>query len=199
MPDVVEVILKGACVGQAIYNVLHFQRPNDTAFSDLAAEMEDGGAASWINKLMSMLCSDYSISSFLARATIDTTPGPQVEVPLSTTYGGTIGHSAEALPTSGLIKWLTAVGGRSGRGRSYFGPLGSSTVVDGLITGEIYTILQDIVNLTKSYFQTGGANFNGNWVFGVWSPKTTTFHAMTDGVRRQQAKTQRRRQLGVGI
>jgi hypothetical protein len=199
MPDVVEVILKGLCVGQAIYNVLHFQRPNDTDFSDLAVELEDGGAASWIEKMMSMLCADYTIASLLCRTGIDGVPGPQVEVPLAATHTGGTGLTSTFLPGSALIKWVTLTGGRSGRGRTYFGPLGSVGAVDGTVSSEVFTILQDLVNLTKARFKVGGADYNGNWQFGVWSPTTSLFHAMEDGVRRSAAKTQRRRQLGVGI
>jgi len=197
MADIAEVILKGACVGQAIYNVLHFKNNGDLAFSDLASDMQVGAPNSLLGAIMTVLCSDYTISSLLCRANIDTTPGPQVEVGLGTTLTGTGGDTAAALPASGVIKWLTAVGGRSGRGRNYFGPLPQESMADGLYT--VPDNLTGVINQMKERFTAAGVNYNGNWDFGIWSNVLSAFNPMVDGVRRVEIKTQRRRQLGVGI
>jgi hypothetical protein len=199
MADITEVILKGACAGQAIYNVLHFKNTGDLEISTLPEAMELGGATSWINELVDFICSDYSISSLLVRQSIDTVAGPQIEVPFSTTYTGQGGGSAEHLPTSAVIKWLTAVGGRSGRGRSYLGPLSSGHVIDGTITSSIVTAIEGFATSMLSVFSLLGESYNGNWEFGIWSRLLSVFNGMTGGIARPQAKTQRRRQLGVGI
>jgi hypothetical protein len=198
MADIVEAIIKGACVGQAVYNVLHFRNNGDLALATLATALEAGGALSFMNEMMDFICDDYTVSSLLCRSNIDTTPGPQVEVPFSVTYTGQAA-SAGTLTASALIKWVTAVGGRSGRGRTYFGPTAQAGVADGNLSSGVFTDLQDLANRMFSIFTTGGEDYNGNWEFGIWSPTLAAFNPMLQGIPRLAAKTQRRRQLGVGI
>lgn len=199
--DTWEIIIKGACVGQAIYNVLHFQDGEGSGdLEDLRAHLEDDVAPdlSWIENLMNVVCADYTISSFLATKIFPLPKGPQLEKALLATHTGDL-ETAEALPTSAVVKWVTLMGGRSGRGRSYFGPLGAGSVTDGSLHVTRLTELANLVIATKSLFTTGGAAFDGHWTFGVWSRLNSEFHEMTDGIVRTAAKTQRRRQLGVGI
>jgi len=198
MADITEVILKGACAGQAIYNVLHFRNNGDLALSTFITALGIG-TGGLINTIAAALCNDYTISSILTRANIDTTPGPQLETGLGTTITGGVAETSSHLPTSAVIKWLTDVGGRSGRGRSYFGPLASSRVVDGNLHNDQIAPMQDIIDTILGTFMVTGGDYNGNWEFGVWSRVLSAFNPVTGGVKRTQAKTQRRRQLGVGI
>lgn len=198
MADITEVILKGACVGQAVYNVLHFRNNGDLALSTLITAFGIG-TGGLINTIALFNCSDYSISSILSRANIDTTPGPQIETGLGTTISGGGGDTAASLPASGVIKWLTAVGGRSGRGRSYFGPAPQEQMEDGLFLSASITKLQDIIDAMLGTFSVDGGDYNGNWEFGIWSNVLSAFNPVVGGVKRSEIKTQRRRQLGVGI
>lgn len=198
MSDITEVILKGSCDGQAIYNVLHFRNNGDLAISTLITAFNIG-AAGLINEWANVACTGYAISSILSRSGIDTTPGPQIETSLGTTVTGGAGDIAGALPASGVIKWLTATGGRSGRGRSYLGPLGQELVANGLITAGSLTNMQDVVDIMNGTFNVAGGDYNGNWEFGIWSRVLSQFFPVVDGVVRNAVKTQRRRQLGVGI
>jgi hypothetical protein len=50
-----------------------------------------------------------------------------------------------------------------------------------------------------SQLTSGGAFFNGDYAFGIWSDVLSQFNEVTNGILRTAAKTQRRRQLGVGI
>jgi hypothetical protein len=199
MADVIECILKGACAGQAIYNVLHFRDNGDLGPAALAAAMEAGAGASWINELVDGLCNDYFIGSILTRSNKDTTPGPQIETAFASGYEGQVADTAGALPVSAVIKWLTAVGGRSGRGRSYIGVLPQSRVVDGLLHVDEIAAIQGFLDATLAIFTSGGGSYNGNFELGVWSPTLSAFNEVVAGVLRTAAKTQRRRQLGVGI
>lgn len=198
MTDIMEVIIKGVCAGQAVYNILHFRDENDQGPIGLMAEMESG-TPNWFTRLVSCLCNDYSVSSILSRNDIDTTPGPQIETATSTTYTGLTGDSAGPLPPCGVIKWTTAVGGRSGRGRSYIGPPGINRIVDGLLEATIFANLGLFAQEMDNRFFLGGSAYAGNYTFGIWSRKLNLFRPATGFVPRQQAKTQRRRQLGVGI
>lgn len=199
MAHVWEVILKGACAGQAIYNVLHFQDNGDLGIEDLAAELVTADP-NFIGSLMPILCLDYTVGSILARSISPGPAGPQLEVPFPDgLHTGTYNSTAGALPSSAVAKWVTAEGGRSKRGRNYFGPLGSASNDDGLLGSTAWTAFQLFVSNVISTYTAGGGTYNGNWELVVWSRVLESFAEVVGGVARREMKTQRRRQLGVGI
>jgi hypothetical protein len=200
--DIYEIILKGACAGQAIYQVWHMQDALGTGdLVDLKDHLEDTGNPSTFSILQDIsriACSDWSIDSFLATKIFPLPKGPQIEQALDNEVVGTL-SSASSLAATAVIKWVTAVGGRSGRGRTYFPPPGFDSYVDGLVSGTMVTRMNALVTDMLDLFNTAGAGYDGSWIFGIWSKLNEEFNMVTGGIPRDALKTQRRRQLGVGI
>lgn len=197
--DVYEVIVKGVCAGQTIMNVLHFIDVIGTGdLQDWVTHWEDTGVSPPHEEYSECLCDDYTPVEYLITKVKPAPRGPQFSVPADVTnVGERLG--ALHLPTSAVIKWTTAVGGRSGRGRSYIGPLGNQNSSDGMLDGVYTAFITDFANRMLEVFSAAGALYDGHWLFAVYSRLLDVANAVTGASVRTQLKTQRRRQLGVGM
>jgi len=196
--DIWEIIIRGVCASQAILNVLHFRDViGDADLDDWASHFEDTGVQPPLTEMLGLLCDDYHVQEYLMTKVFPLPRGPQISHVSDQTAG--VQGSAEALPTSLVIKWVTAVGGRSGRGRSYLGPLSSAQGEDGVIAGTTVTQAGDYVARMLEVFNPAGALYDGHWTFVIWSPTLSVANNVTGGIPRNLFKTQRRRQIGVGM
>lgn len=196
--DVWEIIIKGTCAGQGILNVFHFiDHAGSGDLPDWVDHWENTGAPDCDTEYAGMLCNDWAPSEYLLTKVSPLPRGPQFSISADMPSGARL--SSLALPTSAVVKWLTAAGGRSGRGRSYFGPLGNQNTADGIMDGVYAAFIQAFVDAMKRVFVTGGADYDGHWEFAVYSKLLDVANAVTDGVVRTELKTQRRRQIGVGM
>lgn len=196
--DILEIVLRGAGSGGAVYNVLHFRDeggdgdvPNliETAVQALMSTSAGVGIdnmlaetqynlaeVSW--QVISPVLGALNVYSLAANRTGEqSTPGHHV--------------------TCAVITWLTALGGRSKRGRTFFGPLAEAVVTDGVITTAFLAILNAACDAFTALYAVGGTE-TANYTFGVWSRTLTSFEPVISAICRTLARTQRRRQIGVG-
>ena len=96
-----------------------------------------------------------------------------------------------------VVTWRTATGGRSARGRNYFGPVAESVYTNGIIDSSFVTLMQTGVdNFIDIY---GLAGSDTDWNFVVWSQLQTVARVVTAGIVRAPGRSQRRRNVGIGI
>jgi len=198
--DVYEFIIDALCQGQHILNVLHFQDVVGAGdLADLIDHFQGTGAAAGepVKELTDFLCADYSIDQYLAAKVSPLPRGPQFQFGGDAQAGqrGTAGH----LPTSVVTKWTTATGGRSGRGRNYWGPIAQADVTDGVVAGAIQPEITAFTDAMMDVFSAAGAGYDGHWLFGVYSKVLDDFFPILGYAIRTFTKTQRRRQIGVGM
>lgn len=196
--DVYEIIIKGICAGQTILNIMHFIDVIGTGdLADWVTHWEDTGTQPPNGELLAFLCTDYTGVEYLAKKVFPLPEGPQIPLTRDTAGGGRA--TASHLPASAVIKWTTAVGGRSGRGRNYYGPLSQQDMQDGEIIAGMPAQIGEFRDRVLEVFSAAGALYDGHWLFAIFSPILAAANAVTGGQVRTQIKTQRRRQLGVGI
>jgi hypothetical protein len=196
--DVYEIIVKGTCAGQGILNVFHFIDHAGTGdLADWVDHWENTGAPDVDTEYTGVLCNDWNPSEYLLTKVSPLPRGPQFSISADMPSGARL--SSLALPTAAVIKWLTASGGRSGRGRTYLGPLGNQNSADGLLDATYQAFVQAFVDAMKRVFCAAGADYDGHWEFCVYSRLLDLAQPVLDGVVRAELKTQRRRQIGVGM
>lgn len=187
--DVIEFVVEAVCAGQQIINVLHFRMLSNEDPNVVIANTFDTTVKA---DLLNVVCNDYNLVQYILTKVLPTPRGPSIGQAAVGT--GTASGGASALPASALVKWTTAVGGRSGRGRTYFGPIPGAQGVDGLLDSTLEGNLLDVKNALVAW----NTEPDPDSEFGILSRLTSTFNPVTGGTPRNQIKTQRRRQIGVG-
>jgi hypothetical protein len=191
--DVYEVVLRGhQGNGNAAYNVFHFEdQAGGGDPADLPQAILDLFPAN-----MKALFSNTQTWPEASFAKIYPLPvGAQVIT--STVLAGSSG--ASYVPQcAAVLKWSSALGGRSGRGRSYFGPVCEDVMAEGVLDATRVAALQAFGNAMIAKWGTGGTSA-GEFLFGVWSRVAGAFHVIEFAVARTTIYTQRRRVPGVGI
>jgi len=194
--DIYEVVMRGSANGQAVYNVLHFRAKSATAVPLLLPQavgdnLYDVGT---LDGVQTLAWSDQTWPEASIQL-ISPTLGAQVVVPLVAITGNAAGGAVQNAAV--VVTWRTALGGRSFRGRSYFGAVDESVMANGLLLTNIRDALQNGITTFLALYGDGGTS--ADWEFGVWSPLLTTFTPVTAGVIRLPIRSQRRRNVGIGI
>jgi hypothetical protein len=196
--DVYEVVLRATSItGEAAYNVFHFrEEQGGSEIADAINTFLDtlfGGAAAGFGNLLE---AGYNLAE-VAYTKID--PAPRGDPNTLGIDPAKIGYgNGEAFLTAcAVTKWTTGVGGRSNRGRTFWGPLDSSVYADGEITSGAQSTWATAMSNLVAEFGASGAQTDG-FSFGVWSRKNASYRVISGYVNRVQARTQRRRALGIG-
>lgn len=197
--DVYEIVLRGVNgVGEAVYNVLHMKMTSatpsvPTMIEDVCALLFPTTGSIGVNMLLPTV--DYILAE-VSYKLIHPSQGPLNVYPLTTPRAGRAGGTG-ILTAAAVVKWMTALGGRSARGRSYFGPVSEDCYTSGVMPTTQVGYAQAAINaLLAIYGATGGTSVD--WRMVIWSRILDTAYEVTEGIVRNLAKTQRRRQRGVG-
>lgn len=123
VPDGVEVVINGVQNTVPIVNVIHVQ---DTEVHDEArlGEICDAVKAWWSTYLAPLLHTSYTLQSIVA-TNMTSSAGPQVTRSYTTGNVGLQTGDPSAGNGAVVISWRTANIGRSFRGRTYVGAMGS--------------------------------------------------------------------------
>lgn len=109
--------------GQPAALVLGARGPVGGINATVAAAWRD---AAW-NEFRKMAASDVVLVGATVRD-VDGSPAPPIEVGAGTTPGGTLAGTRTLAAACTLVKWQTALGGRSGRGRTFIPGLTGANV-----------------------------------------------------------------------
>jgi hypothetical protein len=192
--DIFEIVLRGqiANIG-ACYNVFHVR--DEGGSGDIAGVPQALLNALDVTNFYLSLPDDVTWGEATYAKIAPGAPGPQISV--AVTKAGT--GSLDFIPQQAMVcKWITATGGRSARGRSYFGPLGEGSTTAGRLVDTAYNALQAAADAVVAAYGVGGTE-TADFTIGVWSRKLSTFYPITAAAARRIAYTQRRRIPGVGI
>jgi hypothetical protein len=191
--DIYEIVLRGhlGTVG-AVYNVFHVR--DEGGSGDIASVPQgilDTYTANFLSRLPSALTFPEATYAKISPAPA----GPQISV--ATTKAGTDGE--EYVPNCAyVVKWITATGGRSGRGRTYFGPIPEDRMVNGVLATVSQAYIQEGADALVAAYGVGGSE-SGDFVFGVWSRKLGLFYPITAAAARANVYSMRTRSVGRGI
>lgn len=144
------------------YNALHFRTPGP--ITD-AGGLADANAA--LNLFASTLAPVLASSTQVVVTGVWSPVGQDGGLPIEIGAQGYNGTGGDPLPefVCGLIDWRTLRAGRSGRGRSFISPLGSTVLAsNGNLTPTARTRMLDAAEALTD-FNAGGAN----GAFGVYS------------------------------
>lgn len=235
----VQLSLIGACQGQAIVNVHHFEASGGTEatlLSDTLAQTFAGNlAADWATNLKTAWLNAHPQDYSLTRVQVQVLERPgnvnHRLVPQDYTTGlpgaGTIAFNSGDLSSAAVLKWKSVTAGRSHRGRSYVGPINNGNIVGGVVQAGWKTFLDAYVTAMINRYTGAGAGAAAGYVFTIYSrPYSNTGVAtpeyqytrrgptgitvvtppdyagqssfVVSGSTDTTARTQRRRELGVG-
>jgi len=207
--DTYELAIQGVCNGQTIVNVHHFR-------AEGAGDLSTSIASDWDTNLKStflaLLPPTYSITLLKCRQINPPGPVGADVTPTGTVTGG-VGTVAGGLNVAQVIKWTTAFVGRSRRGRSFIGPMAIERVSGGnVITAQQTNALAYVTAMLARY--GSGGTFASTARMVIWSrtiadnvsqdPPPAMGAAgsasayVTAGTSQLPARSQRRRDLGVG-
>lgn len=191
--DIYEVVLRGQVAGVgASYNVFHVRDEGGShAIADVAQAILDTWVAEFTGSIPTAL--SWSEATY---AKISPAPaGPQITVAV-TKAGAATGQFVPQC--AAVTKWITATGGRSGRGRSYAGPLAEVVLESGYLLAASRDDFQSGADAMVAKYGVGGSS-SGDFTFGVWSRKLGLYYPITAAAARSIVYTQRRRIPGRGI
>jgi hypothetical protein len=194
--DVYRLTFQGTFFGEAIYNVLHFEEqagtPDPLLLPQAAADIL--WESSTADGFQQITPETYTVPECGVQQ-IDPILGSLTIVSLSGIAGFQGGAGMNNV--AGVVTWRTALGGRSKRGRTYVGPVAEAVYADGIIAGGSVGAWQNGVDAFIAVYGAGGSSTE--WRFGVWSGTLTSFQEATAGLCRNEARSQRRRNVGIGI
>lgn len=123
VPDGVEIVLNGVQNGTPVINVFNVKdttAPEPERLLEIADAVKDW----WDTYLAPVLHTSYTLQSIKVTALTDST-GPQVEASYTSGNVGLQTGDPSAGNGAAVISWRTSSIGRSFRGRSYIGAMGS--------------------------------------------------------------------------
>ncbi len=195
--DIWEVVTLGLdSQNEQVNNVFHFKDLDGsmeiaTVVSSFLTLMFAGGASG----MPVIWPTNYTVPQYAYTKIWPLPKGDRNIVDITPKAGAT--GTTSFLTAALIVKWTTGLGGRSHRGRSYFGPLAPSAYSEGTIASTPRSNTQTAVNNIIAEFGGAGAHV-AHAEMGVWSRKNLTFTAITGGYVQPLARTQRRRAKGVG-
>ncbi len=190
--DIVRVVMRGRLYEQDAFNVFHFKdMGGNHAIEDLPAQFIDEviGAPTGDPFNIGYKCESCTVQ------VIFPTVGP-LNYETGTFYTGT-GNEDAAPQLCAVTSWLTALGGRSHRGRTYWPFNGAGMYYHGLLTAPGKALVDAIGAAMLAKYGPAGTHA-ANFVFGIFSRKLQEFTPVTGYRTRLESKVQRRRGIGVG-
>ncbi len=185
--DVVQLVGKGRLFGLNVFNVFHFRDMGGggTTFADLASQFEDLGYG---NPTVANFTDDFTIPEFTVQR-IAPTVGPLLSFP--GTFAGS--SAADSTPQLAVVTtWLTDTGGRSGRGRTYWGGIGEDSFTSGLLISSVKTTFDQRAQSILDTWGPSGLNAD-DYRLVVWSRLQNLSHLVTNFRTHARGRTQRRR------
>ncbi len=202
-----EVKFNGKLENQVIVNVFHFSCVG--ASSDVDLHLIQVIAACFVTHLLPVLTSGYTLENVTWKQVSPSLGVEQTTIPAGTLVGG---GTAAALPSycSAVVSKVTAVGGRSHRGRIYFGGIPEDQTTNSKITngGPFWVAMGAFIECVLSEFvhpdPAGGTDLFDLIVYsrkigGATFPYSNTgATAITNLVPHLELGTTRSRKLGRG-
>lgn len=189
----IRATLQGSMMGSAIYNVVHFRKP-DYVTSDLSALADDLDSY-WVTYAQAKSIGEMLWLNINVRR-VDGGTDPSFNKAIS--KAGTAGSNSQALPINALVfKLQTDIIGRHGHGRIYFPGVGHPCFQSGLLTAGCLASYQTLAGQWLARYGPGGGSSFVLVIAERADPSTT--HDVTSIVVRSTIGTQRRRNFGVGI
>lgn len=207
--DTYELAIKATCLSQQIVATHHLRAEGAGDMSTvIPTAWNTSLKASWLASLPTI----YSLSILACRQI--NPPGPVgVEFTPTGTITGNVNTAISTLVLAGVIKWTSAYVGRSRRGRTFVGPLTADSAVNGTLIAGRVTQLQAYVTAMLALWGPGGTGVADARLV-IWSrtiadstsqsPPPAMGNVLsasayvTAGNAQAIARTQRRRELGVG-
>jgi hypothetical protein len=165
---IIQISLIGACGGQQIVNVHHFQA-NDATDANLITDALRQGAVTTLVNLWNSNEKTEWLAAKPQAYTLNMIRGQMIEcktfksrrlVPVELTLSsGNAGTAADTtiddFHTAGVIRWRSAIAGKSSRGRSYVGPLPDNFTNSGQLAAPGVTALSAYgAAMQDAYFES---------------------------------------------
>lgn len=178
----------GNLLGQEMVNVFHYAKPDGIA---------DGDGMDLINTWLTNVAPAYLDACPLAYTLLQLTArklGTTTEATLDTIRPGVRIGTVNAPQVAPTVTWETPFATRSARGRSFIPGVVDADCLNGLLSNGLQlaldaftaAIIPDLVGTIATY------------LLCVHSRKFNTTRRVTSGIVHEIARTQRRRELGVG-
>lgn len=198
--DLVQLRLIARMNGYVLEHVLSYKANNSTGGGAQASDI----IAAWITANMTTMMDSVSVAATMESLTLNkVNAAGKLLLPPYTALDATPGASVgDALPQqiAGLLSTVTAVVGRSGRGRLFLWPSGEgSNDAQGRPNTAYKTSVLAFATSLFTPISAGTLPDTTGLLFGVLSRKTSTFNAVTDAVIRPVWSQLRKRKEGVGI
>jgi len=203
-----ELRIVGRIHGQITNNVLHFatnQAINDPQSRDqLIIALLTAMLVCVTEQLLPAVSADWAVDHIEARYIAPTPLEPHVVLPSGNTHGEKSAASTSFEST--LIEVRTGVGGRSGRGRNFWPPVGESDTTNSLLSDGAFAELSNFILCVAGKFIGAGAT--EQWRLGVLSRKKlkaaggtfdTAFTEAETLIAKHEVAMQGRRKLGRGV
>lgn len=190
--DIAALTVTGVLHGQTVQSVLHYRKINQGAGNELA--LIQAWQTSVKPQYLNCCSAEYEMTQLAAQIVGPGAP----EAPFVQPIGFSNGEgSANSLPSSvaACITKRSLTPGKKGRGRVYMPAVPTTFEVDSKLndTGfQTYAALGDIL---KTVLAAGATNFE----FGIFHRSNKTFSPVISCLAREVLRTQRRRQVGVGV
>lgn len=168
--EIYQVRFEGRNEGQQVINVLHFSTPSGD--SDVETHLLAVVIQCFITNILPVLLATYTLERVISKR-VSPTVGPDIiTVPSGSLAGG---DSRPGLPNyaAGVVSIRTVRGGRSGRGRIFFGAIPEdATIASAFDPAEQYwqALIAFCACIVSAFHSTDVVGTN-QWVFGVVSRK----------------------------
>jgi hypothetical protein len=206
--QIVQVLVQGTLEGQQCENVWYFRAQN--ADPDMVTNLLADIALCLLSTVVPVLASTYTLERLVGKV-VSPILGPEGEwIPAGTdaVQGAAAGDSEPSF-VSALISLYTERGGRSGRGRIYFGGVPEGDTVSSLLNveGPLWLALGAFLVCMLNKFKSRDVTAEGDYDWGVMSRKiggtkppflATGYAQITRGQPRRELATTRSRKLGHG-
>lgn len=206
--EIVQTLIQFDLEGQKCENVWYFRAQN--ADPDMVLHLLTAVAQCLITTVVPVLSSNFTLERIVGKV-VSPILGPEAEwIPgVGDTVEGASAGDSEPSFVSALISLYTERGGRSGRGRIYFGGVPESQTVGSLISveGPLWVALGAFLVCMLGKFKARDVTAEGDYDWGVMSRKiggtkppflAAGYAMITRGQPRRELATTRSRKLGHG-
>jgi hypothetical protein len=193
--DIWELVMRGQCLDQQILNVYHFFEAATASAPELvppafAAAAYEFGAAGFDSVLPTEVTFPEA-----SMQRIHPTLGSSILVPLTGIQGNQ--SASPMMNVAAVVTWRTPLGGRSRRGRSYIGPVAEAAYQDGeILAAPLANVQAGADQAILQFGPTQGAGLG--YILSVWSTVLNVATGITGATARRLARSQRRRNIGIG-
>lgn len=190
IPNCFQVTLLADRSGNEIVNVFSYIRPGGLA-SDECVTVGNNWRDNMMTPFLACVHTTYHAVSLTVKS-LHAAGGPEAVIPLAGSYTGTRGSTSLPGGVAQVVSWYTSSSTRSGRGRTYFGPISELDTSGDTATAFLLAALATFGRGIVAYSPIIGARF------GVASRHLHLVQTVTGFAIDALVDSQRRRLTGRG-